>query len=139
MPYCTQTDIEKRITAGDLVRLSDQDGDGISDADVVTQAIEDAQSVIDSYLSVKFVVPIAPVPNVLRQYCVTMACYILMKGRGALTKEMIDNYDKAVQWLKDVVAGKAALAATTAPTEAPGAPGVDYSVGGRVFGRDEPL
>ena len=140
MAYCTLADIERRITSDDLVRLADHDGDGLADAAVVTQAIEDAQGVIDSYLGVVYAVPIpAPIPDVLRQYCVTMAVYFLCKGRRALTPETIDNYDKAIAWLKAVVAGTATLGIPTPPAPSSGAPSVEFEVKDRVFGRDEPL
>ena len=139
MAYCTQSDIEKRIGEEDLTRLSDYDGDGSPDAAVVTQAIEDAQSDIDSYLQVKYSVPVSPVPNVLRKRTVTLAVYYLMLGRDSVTDDWRHAYDEVISWLKDIVAGKAELGIEPKPTESTGSGGVRYGGQDRIFGRDEPL
>ncbi len=138
--YIALADIERRISPADLVRLADHDEDGTADAAVVSQAIEDAEGEIDSYLGKVYVVPIpAPVPKVLQQKAVTMACYFLYKGRRALSEDIKDNYKACIAWLKDIVAGKAGLGILPKPSESAGAGGVRHSVKDRVFGRDEPL
>jgi phage gp36-like protein len=139
MAYCTQTNIEDRIGREDLLRLSDHDGDGTPDADVVEQAIWHAQGDLDSYLQVKFEVPIVPTPAVLEKHCVTMAVYYLQLGRDSVTENMRNAYKDILAWLKDVVAGKAALGGAVAPAESSGAPSVRYESQDRVFGRDKDL
>ena len=139
MSYCTQADIVRRIGTDDLVKLSDYDGDGSPDAAVVTQAIEDAQGDIDSYLETKFAVPVTPTPDVLRKHCVTMAIYYLQLGRDSVTEHYRKAYEDILKWLKDVVAGTATLGSGTTPAASPGAPNVRYDVQPRAFGRDKPL
>ena len=139
MAYCTQSDIENRVSAADLVRLSDHDGDGVSDAAVVAQAIAHAQGDIDSYLQTKYSVPVSPVPDVLNKHCVTMAVYYLQLGRDSVTEDMRHAYEDIIKWLKDVVAGKAELGISPKPTESGSAGGVRYDAKTRRFGRDEPL
>ena len=58
MSYCTQTDIENRIGPDDLVALADYDGDDAADAAVVAQAIASAAALIDSYLGVRYALPV---------------------------------------------------------------------------------
>ena len=77
MAYCTSTDIEERIGEDELIALADLDEDGSWDATAVAHAISDADSHIDSYLSVKFSVPITPVPPVLEKRATTLATYFL--------------------------------------------------------------
>ncbi len=137
--YCTQTHIERRIGIDDLVLLSDYDEDGDADAAVVAQAISHAQGDIDSYLAVKFSVPVSPVPAVLQKHCTTMAIYYLQLGRDSVTENYRKAYDDIVKWLKDVVAGKASLGVEPAPAESSGAPNVRYTGQDRIFGRDHPL
>ena len=139
MPYCTQSDIEKRIGERDLTRLSDYNGDDSPDAAVVTQAIEDAQSDIDSYLQVRYQVPVSPVPTVLRKRTVTLAIYYLMLGRDSVTEDWKRAYDDVIAWLKDVAAGNAELGIEPKPTEGGSAGGVRYGGQDRIFGRGEPL
>ncbi len=139
MPYCTQTDIERRISSADLVRLADHDGDGATDGAVVTQAIEDAQSDIDSYLQKKYSVPVSPVPTVLRKRTVTLAIYYLMLGRDSVTEDWRHAYDEVIAWLKDIVDNKAELGIEPKPTKGGSAGGVRAGGEDRVFGRGEPL
>jgi phage gp36-like protein len=137
--YCTQTEIENRITAADLVRLADQDGDGSADAAVVAQAIADACGHIDSYLGVLLAVPIVPTPDVLRKRAVSLSVYFLELGRHSVSEDTQKEYDRITQWLKDVVAGKATLGITATPAASGAAPGVKSEAKPRLFGRDEAL
>ena len=140
MGYCTQADIVGRYSDDDIVELADHDRDGTVDAAVVTRAINDASGQIDSYLQKKFVVPIpAPVPAVLCARCVDIAVYRLQLWRRSVTEDIKKAYDDAIQWLKDIVAGKVDIGLTPKPAEAAGAPNVLHDGQPRLFGRDKPL
>ena len=139
MAYCTDDDIETRIGASDLAALADYDGDGVADAGVVARAIEDADALIDSYLSVRFSVPVSPVPDVLRTCAVNLAVYFLRLGRDSVTEDVRAQYEADAAWLRDVAAGMASLGVEPAPQEGSGAAGVRFESDERIFGRDEPL
>ncbi len=139
MAYCTTAELESRYGAEDLAKYADFDGDGLADAATIADAISDADAHINSYLAVKFVVPVSPVPDVLRKRSTSLAMYFLQLRRQSVTDDMQKEYDRIEKWLHDVVAGKAKLDAATTPTESPGAGGVRYTGKGRVFGRGEPL
>ncbi len=139
MAYCTQSDIEKRIGTADLAALADYDGDGSADADVVTAAIGDACSLMDSYLSVRFAVPVSPVPDVLRTRAVNLAVYFLRLGRDSATEDVRRQQEDDIAWLQHVVAGGVSLGIEPSATEGDRAPDVHYESQPRIFGRDEPL
>lgn len=139
MDYCTQNDIEKRIGTADLAGLADYDGDGSPDSDVVSAAIGDACSLIDSYLSVRFTVPVSPVPDVLRTRAVNLSVYFLHLGRDSATEDVRRQYEDDVAWLRQVVAGDVSLGIEPSAAEGDRAPGVHYEGQPRIFGRDEPL
>ena len=139
MAYCTIADIQGRISEGDLVRLSDHDGDGAVDDDVVERAIADACSHIDSYIQVKYTVPIVPTPPVLRKRAVILSLYFLQLYRDSVTESIQKAFDEVNKWLTLVAAGKVELGIDPKPAESSGAPGVWYDAKSRVFGRDEPL
>ena len=139
MAYCTQDDLERRIGAADLAALADYDGDGVADAEVVAAAIGDACSLIDSYLSVRFAVPVSPVPDVLRTRAVDLAVYFLRLRRDSATEDSRRQQEDALAWLRQVAAGEVNLAVEPAPTEGDAAPGVLYQGQRRLFGRGEPL
>jgi len=139
MAYCTYSDLEMRLTAADLAALADHDGDGAADSDVVERAVADAGALIDSYLSVKFSVPVSPVPDVLRTCAVNLAVYFLRLGRDSVTEDVRAQCQADINWLRDVAAGSATLGIEPSPQESSGAPGVRYEGQERIFGRDEPL
>ena len=139
MAYCDQSDIEMRISAKDLVLLADQDGDGAADPDVVAAAISNACDEIDSYLSLKFRVPVSPVPHVLLTRAVSLSVYYLRLGRDSVTDDVRKQYEADIKWLQDVVAQKVQLGLDLLPLESPHAPTVNYETRRRIFGRDEPL
>ena len=127
------------MSEADLVRLTDHDGDGAVDAAVVAEAIQDASGHIDSYLQMKYVVPLSPIPDAVRKRCVILTMYFLQLYRDSVTESMQKAYDSVNAWLKLVSEGKLTVGAETQPAEAPGAGGVRYTGKPRVFGRDEPL
>jgi len=139
MSYCTQQDIETRIGAEDLARLADYDGDGDADPAVVSAAIADADALIDSYLGVRFAVPVSPVPDALRTRAVNLAVYFLKLGRDSVTDQAREQHENDVRWLEQVAAGHVSLGVEPRPQEGAGAPGAAYDTHERLFGRDEPL
>ena len=137
--YCDQTEIENRISPADLVLLADQDGDGNADSAVVNQAIHDACGHIDSYLAVKFAVPIVPTPDVLRKRAVSLSHYFLQLGRDSVTENMQKEYDRITKWLEAVVAGTVSLGISATPAASSAAPGAQHTEQPRLFGRDKEL
>jgi phage gp36-like protein len=139
MDYCTQDDIENRIGRADLVALSDYDGDGEPDPDVVGAAIRDACSLIDSYLSVRFRVPVDPVPPALKVRAINLSVYFLRLGRDSATEDARRQYEDDLAWLREAVRGDVSLGIEPSAAEGPRAHGVVYRSQRRVFGRNEPL
>ena len=137
MAYCSESDIEDRMGQDRLMALADHDGDGTADAEVVDRAIEDAQSLIDSYLDTRYAVPVSPVPDRLKSCAVSLAVYFMALGRDSVTPDLRSHYEGQLRWLEDVVAGRASLG--DGRGRAPGASGVRHESQERLFGRDEPL
>lgn len=143
MSYCTYEDLEARLGADDLAALADHDGDGTADPDVVAGAIGSAEALIDSYLSVRFAVPVAlaggECPPVLGTRAVNLAVYFLRLGRDSVTPDARAQYEDDIHWLGQVVAGHVSLGVEPSPSEGAGAPRVRYETQPRLFGRGEPL
>lgn len=114
MAYCTRTDIERRLPAAELEQLID-DTDMDPEADktaIVTRAIADADALIDSYLGVKYLVPLTTVPDIVRTRSVDLAIWNLGSRRwGNMSAPTVfeTNYNAAVQHLKDIARGTAVL------------------------------
>ena len=138
--YCTQLNITRHIGEDDLTKLSDYDEDGSPDAAVVTQAIENATGTIDSYLGVKFVVPLVPpIPKEIRRICVMLAVCELQTGRDSMTEDHAKVCENAMTELQKIADGKKTVGLQPLPAEAAGAPTVLYDVQPRAFGRDKSL
>ena len=138
MSYSSQPDLEKRLTAGELVSLADLDEDGAADADVDTQAIADADALIDSYVRVRGAdVPLSPVPASVRNASVTLAHYYLCLGRRSVPEDVQRARDDAVKWLEALAAGAATLGLDTDHTETEPYAGVEYTAQDRVYARDK--
>ena len=139
MSYCTQSDIETRIGYDELTRLSDYDGDGLPDSDVVDRAISDAEGTIDSYLGERYKVPLQTVPDVVKNACADLAVYQLQQSRSSVTDDMKERRDDILSWLKDVAKGTASLGSATELEESSSAGGVRWESDEQRFGRDKPL
>jgi len=141
--YCDQTDIERRIGEADLTALADYDGDGDADAAVVEQAIRSAGALIDSYLGVRFAVPVSlpdgTCPAALATRAVNLAVYFLRLGRDSVTEDVRAQYEDDVAWLRAIVAGAVSLGVEPTPAEGPRAPAARHEAQPRLFGRREPL
>jgi len=108
MAYATQADIVTLYSENALF-VADRDGDGVPDAAAITRALGSASGEIDSFLNVRYQVPIEAPSDLLMQFCVDIALYRLALGREVLTEEHRKRYEDALAHLKLIAAGKAAL------------------------------
>ena len=81
------------------------------------QHLEDATGLIDSYLRSGYTVPLgSPYPTEIVRACCPLAAYSLICWRGydpARSGESFRmRHEDAISWLRDVAAGRAALAIT---------------------------
>ena len=77
MPYATTEQVTERYGADLILRLTDRDGDGAADAEVLERALADAASEIDTYLAAKYQLPLSETPAVLTRLAVDIAVYRL--------------------------------------------------------------
>lgn len=135
MPYCTQADIAKLIPPADLAQLTTESGN-TPDSAVIAEMIDRAGAEIDSYLAVRYVLPLASTPLEIKHRCVDMAIYYLHSRRSMMPEIRRKNYEDAVVWLKLVAAGAAVVTGATG-VELPGVADQVTEVGSadRVFSR----
>lgn len=115
--YTTQDALILRFTVEELKATAGRGEDGEIDAAVVTKAIVDATSTVDSYIGARYALPLATVPDQIKSAAEDLARYQLYTVEcPTLVKE---RRDQAIAWLKDISAGKATLGVPTlAPAEA---------------------
>jgi len=123
--YCAKSDLVQRFGNDELSQLTDETAAHSADDSEVTNACDEASSLIDSYLAARYGVPLSPVPTMVRKWACDIARKFVWKDRAGADSVVTLNYEAALSQLKDVAKGVAAL---------PSAAGVLPSVvGGMAF------
>ena len=105
MAYCSEDDLLKMIPQADLADLTVESGE-VPDSLIIIDAISKAGAEIDSYLGVKYVVPLATPPDRVKALAVYLAIYHLYSRRSIVPPVWQQRHDAAVAFLKQVVAGQ---------------------------------
>ncbi|MCL4189890.1 MAG: DUF1320 family protein [Rhodobacteraceae bacterium] len=133
MPYASLQDLTDRVGARTLVDLTDRAAEpaGEIDADVVDAALAHADAVIDGYLAVRYALPLAETPPLLRDAAVAIALWKLHPVAPDPKTEA--DWREALRLLRDLSTGAARLA--VAGVEPAGSGGQ----GARLTDRDRPM
>lgn len=114
MAYSIQEDIVDQLDESSLIQLTDDEGTGSVVESRVTKAITDADATIDFHCQARYSVPLAPVPDKIRQISVDIAIYNLFSRRGDTAPETrVDRYNQALKDLRDIRDGKTLLGSNT--------------------------
>lgn len=111
--YCTQEDLTTRFGDKNIKQLTDRQFLNDSDVDVITVSVNDATSLIDSYISKLYTVPLVEIPPVINYCCCDIAYYYLHGSNvSANTRQ---RYEDALRVLSDIAMGKMVLPVATTP------------------------
>lgn len=134
--YCTLQDLDRRIGTAKLLDLTDRGevATGQIDTAVVDEAIADACAVIDSYVGVKYAVPMTDVPPIVEDLAKSIAIYKLHTYLPDAKVEK--DYEDAMAMLKAIAEGKARL---PLPGASSGEVKSTGTTGARVTDRDRPM
>lgn len=108
MIYATQADIVEAYSE-DALYVADRDGDGVADVDAVNAALKRGSVEIDSYISVRYALPLDEAPELLKGHCIDIALYRLASTRNAVSEEHRQRYDDAIKTLEKIARGHANL------------------------------
>ena len=136
MSYASQQDITDLYGAELLDLISDLDGDGSADPDVVAKGLNNASALIDTHISARFELPLSSVPEVLVSLCVDIAVYQIAATADRGTDEYRQRYEDAISLLKRIADGKAGLGIASPSAPEANSQTVLTSGPGRVFSRD---
>ena len=133
--YATRDELVRRFGELEIASLEDQDSTGSPVPAVSLAALLDATQEADSYVAVRYPLPLPMVPTPLVVAVCDIARFRLYKDRP--TEQVTYRYEAALKWLEKLAAGKVTIffEPTVAPVEIPRAPvaiGVQYN--GGVFG-----
>lgn len=106
--YCTKADLLLRFDEDEITRITDVDGNGLIDEDVLQRAIDDASSEIDSYLIGRYALPLVEPPKDLIRKACDMVRFHLYQSRGLIEKQddqIERNYLRIIRYLEQVAKG----------------------------------
>jgi len=132
MAYATEAEFEQLVGTDAYLRAADRDGDGSGDSAAVTQELENASGLADTYIA-RWLPISSPAPYALREAVIRIAHYKLLGETG--NEEARKKYEDALGWLRDVAKGRASLDLTPDDGESAGAP--DFDTPDRVMSRDK--
>jgi phage gp36-like protein len=124
MRYCTLADLQLAIPLRTLIDLSnDSDGAGFSQAapteinqPVIEEAVRQAEELVDAHLRGRYVLPLDPVPSVVKDMAVNLARHWLYARRpeGAeLPDAVTRTYKGALDMLAAIRDGKLTVGTPT--------------------------
>jgi len=118
MVWAVQQDLIDRFGQAELLALADRDNDSVIDTAIVGQALNDAQSLAESYVRQRYPAGFSIVPDLLKSLVCDLARFRLDADnpRDNVTR----RNDAAIAILRDIASGKASLL-----TDADGAGGDD--------------
>jgi phage gp36-like protein len=134
MAYSTLSDLTNLVSESVLVQLTDDEMTGAVDADMVAQAIADADAEIDGYCGKRYVVPFDPVPDLVAKMSADVALYNLYGRRDDVPEIRAERYKNAITFLKGVAAGSNSLGEDDPDTPGQGET-PQITSGTRVFSR----
>lgn len=118
MNYATAEDFVLRVGEVQAMELTDRDLQGEVNEQVLDIALSDSSSQIDGYLSARYTLPLATVPQNLVRLCCDLARYRLASmSQVAITDEIIARYKLSLKELEDISAGKISLGLPAADDE----------------------
>lgn len=114
MTYATRPGLEERYGA-----LEIEQRESMLPAGAVARALADADAEVDAYVGGAYSVPLSPVPAVIVRVAAGIARYRLLGD--AASDQARKDYEDAVRYLRDVQAGRAAIAAAPLAGNTPAA------------------
>ncbi len=140
MAYATTTDATDLYGEDYILTSVDRNDDGIVDPTAFTDALAQATSELDSYIAVKYDLPLAVVPAVLVRFTIDVAVYVASPNAVELTEEKKERYESAIKWARGVAKGEVSLGTVDQPTgvdEQGGAVQTSPSTSDRIFTRSK--
>lgn len=136
--YATQADMEARFGVNEISNLKAMQ----TVENAIEQALQDAVEEIDSYVAVKYQLPLPEVPSTLKRIACNIARYRLYFQRP--TEEVENRYKAEIDFLKRIADGRATLnilntqnqVTTEKPVQTPSTMPIGTSYIGGVFGDD---
>ncbi len=105
MMYATVEDFENQVGTQETVELTNLDDPSATtiNSDRLSKILDTASGEINSYLATRYNIPVAPVPSILKTYCIDIAWYRLAQNNAP--EQYATRYNNAIARLKDIEKG----------------------------------
>jgi len=137
--YVTQTDLERALGLRKLIQLAnDTPGAEAPDPEVLAPITAAASQIVDGYLRARYELPLAPVPSVIADLALRLACYALYARRmeSAVPETVKDRREQAIKLLEHIQLGKVTLGHATTRKAVPEVGAMRIRAPRRQFGED---
>ena len=116
MSYANTTDLEERLGEGIYLQLTDDAGTGSADEGKASEALEQAEGEVNSYLARRYAVPVdvsvdAQLAAILKSVTLDLAEYRLHARRPPIPEDKRRQREAAVRWLGQASSGQVVLPA----------------------------
>ncbi|MDJ1463408.1 DUF1320 domain-containing protein [Nitratireductor sp. GZWM139] len=121
MAYCTLQELTDRYSQRMLVEISDRADapTGAVDTDLIDRAVADADALINGYLKVRYRLPLASIPRLVKDLSLRISIYY---AHAHIASDKIRrDYEEALSTLKHISQGLIRLDLDGAEPEASGA------------------
>lgn len=107
MPYTSQNALNQRFGSAEIDGLLDRDNSGVADTQALAAVIGDADALINGYVGVRYVLPLAYTPALLGNLAADVVRYKLYDDRAS--EEVRRRYEDAIETLRELAAGDLVL------------------------------
>jgi phage gp36-like protein len=107
MAYVDRTALVRRFGDQEVTNLEDPDNTGVAAASVSADALDDASQEADSYIGVRYTLPLPSVPEPVVRCVCDIARFRLYKDRP--TEEVKYRYERTIKWLEQLAKGSVSL------------------------------
>lgn len=107
--YASAVEFEEEIGSMETVELTNLDNPSADTVNIsrLEKALTTASGEINSYLATRYSIPISPVPEILKTYCIDIAWYRLAQNNAP--EQYATRYSNAIARLKDIEKGQMLL------------------------------
>lgn len=130
-PYLTIAEFVERVGLPEVISLTDGTGEGRIDRAMLVNKLIDAQSIVDSHLAGRYLVPLSTPPLIVKKYVTDLAWAALYPG-GA-PDGVAEERKQTLRALERIQSGTAAIPAETPPAPAVSEQPVLISPGQRAY------
>ena len=107
--YASAVEFEEEIGTTETVELTNLDNPSANTVNIsrLEKALATASGEINSYLATRYSIPISPVPQILKNYCIDIAWYRLAQNNAP--EQYTTRYNNTIARLKDIEKGQMLL------------------------------